>query len=702
MKNYFLHSILFFIILNTSTNLFAQRTTMYVSGRNLYSAASEKVILRGINEMYYALPDLSGSDETIEMAKTGANTIRISWNVRFRSSAADVVFLEKAVSNCIQNKMIPIVTTVDATGKFGLELDTCVDFWLRADVKALVNKHKKWFILNIANEAGDNNVTSDEFKIRYKAIIKKLRDAGIEVPLLIDGSGFGGNVEQLISCATEIAASDIKSNTFFSCHTYWNSNHESMIDNAISSIVNNNLPIIFGESPTPTSFNEGTKANPICRPSPYKYLLQKFNENEIGWLAWSWGKVKNDDCKIPDGRSLFDITVDGKYGNWLPNNPWATDVTINSPYSIQKTAVRPASFFSNMGGGSKAEAENGNNSGVINASSISGFSGNGYVDGTSFDNAGDNIKVVINVTNAGTFNLNIRYNGRFGEKYQDVFINGTSIGTIQFAASSQWATKTIPNINLNAGNNTIEIRKNWGWMDVDYVEAIGTNLNTNLKLEAETSSTLVGVQSASSIVGFSGAGYVEGSSFNDAGDVIKVFPQVNNQGSYTLSIRYNGRFGEKYQDVYVNNVFYAAVQFPASNGWATKLVGNINLNSGNNTVELRKNWGWMDVDFFEIKNTTLSKNALQDITKNTQLIKEAQLLINNTDANTILINATTIIGEKETAVAKLYTTDGKLLQQWSIGANQKKLSINKTLSTGIYVIQLMTKKAQFSKKIIVQ
>ena len=689
MKKNLLIKYFLLILITANTSVNAQRNTMYVNGRYLYSAASEKVILRGINEMYYALEDKSGFDVTNEMAKSGANSIRIAWSVRQQSSEAAVVNLDKAISNCIQNKMIPIVMVIDATGMFE-KLDTCIDFWLREDVKNVINKHKKWVILNIANEAG-NVVSDNKYKTKYKNAIVQLRGAGIDVPLLIDAAGFGGNVEQVITCAKAIQQSDNLSNTFFSCHTYWNDSIIPRLDRAIAAIVNNNLPIIFGESPTPTTYT------PICNPSPYKYFLEKFNENEISWLAWSWGKVTNNDCNI-NGRSLFDITVNGINGNWLPNNPWAIDVMVNSPYSIKKTSVRPPSFFSNTGSaGSKAEAENGTNTGVTNSNTIAGFSGTGYVDGGSFNNVGDNIKLILNVS-AGTYQLNIRYNGRFGEKQQDVYVNGNNIGTIQFAATSQWSTKTIPNINLLAGNNTIDIRKNWGWMDVDYVEAVGTNAITNLKLEAETGSTLVGVQSANSIGGYSGTGYIEGSSLNEAGDLIKVFPQINTQGNYSVSIKYNGRFGEKYQDLYVNNTFYGAVQFPASIGWASKTVANIYLNAGNNIIELRKNWGWMDVDFFEINNTTIGKSTLPNITK----AVKAELIIKNIENNTIFIDATNIVDEKENAIAKLYNVDGKLLQQWVIGANQKKLIINEKLNTGIYIIQILSKTGQVSKKIMIQ
>ena len=51
-------------------------------------------------------------------------------------------------------------------------------------------------------------------------------------------------------------------------------------------------------------------------------------------------------------------------------------------------------------------------------------------------------------------------------------INGSSNYT-QFPATSAWNSLSYGSINLNAGNNTIEIKKSWGWMHVDYIEVGG-------------------------------------------------------------------------------------------------------------------------------------------------------------------------------------------------------------------------------------
>ena len=60
----------------------------------------------------------------------------------------------------------------------------------------------------------------------------------------------------------------------------------------------------------------------------------------IGWLAWSWGGVVNNDCK---NMGSFDMTVGGKFGSWT--GKWASDVAVDHPHGL-KTAVRPKSMLS--------------------------------------------------------------------------------------------------------------------------------------------------------------------------------------------------------------------------------------------------------------------------------------------------------------------------------------------------------------------
>jgi hypothetical protein len=125
------------------------------------------------------------------------------------------------------------------------------------------------------------------------------------------------------------------------------------------------------------------------------------------------------------------------------------------------------------GGGAPAtkyEAENAILTGVSVASSKSGYSGTGYIAHNSFDQTGDNIKFTVNVASAGQYQLKVRYAGD-SNKQQYLLVNGVSQPNLVLPnSSSNWATETYGNIQLNAGSNTIEIRKHFGWNYIDYIE----------------------------------------------------------------------------------------------------------------------------------------------------------------------------------------------------------------------------------------
>ena len=126
-----------------------------------------------------------------------------------------------------------------------------------------------------------------------------------------------------------------RSSLLFSVHTYWSGSIrqlEGIYEEIVQEVINNNIPLIFGEGPTPTSFDCDIA-------SPYQYGLRRLQEEEIGWLAWSWGLTKNNDCGSRGGRNQFDITTDGNYGNW--NTRYARELMVDDPNSLRNTSKRP-------------------------------------------------------------------------------------------------------------------------------------------------------------------------------------------------------------------------------------------------------------------------------------------------------------------------------------------------------------------------
>lgn len=113
-------------------------------------------------------------------------------------------------------------------------------------------------------------------------------------------------------------------------------------------------------------------------------------------------------------------------------------------------------------------------------------------------------------------------------------------------------------------------------------------------VEAESGSRAGGLTIATANAGYSGSGYV--TNMNNGGDNLTIPVSVPTAGNYKLVIRYNGPYGPKDQDVYVNGVFVSSLNFPATTGYTDLAAGSITLNAGSNTIGIYKNWGYTDFD----------------------------------------------------------------------------------------------------------
>ncbi|MBC7389249.1 MAG: T9SS type A sorting domain-containing protein [Opitutaceae bacterium] len=110
------------------------------------------------------------------------------------------------------------------------------------------------------------------------------------------------------------------------------------------------------------------------------------------------------------------------------------------------------------------EAETGTLTGVTIASQTGNSSGS-YV--TGFDASGDKVTVALSVPSAGLYKVVVTYRANQGQKTQDLFVNGTSNGSLSFPASTNFTDLDAGGVYLNKGSNTLAIVNNWGYMDVD-------------------------------------------------------------------------------------------------------------------------------------------------------------------------------------------------------------------------------------------
>lgn len=295
-----------------------------VNGRFLYDYCGEKVILRGVSNPNIWF-EQDGKPRMAEIEKTGANVVRIVWETRGKAS-----MLDNAISNCRAENMIPMVEVHDATGDIN-KVQACVDYWTREDVASVLIKHEAYLLLNIANEPGDGNVKGSKFRTVYEAAILQIRGAGIHVPLVIDGTDWGKNINILQAEGPGLIEIDPDHNLIFSVHMWWPKMYgfsEKSIVSELQQSVDMELPLIVGEfSQMHGSCEESviTTNNSIA----YKTIIAECEKLQVGYIAWSW---------FGNCNSLWDMTKSGTFNTLYD---WGLEVAVDNENSIKNTSVRP-------------------------------------------------------------------------------------------------------------------------------------------------------------------------------------------------------------------------------------------------------------------------------------------------------------------------------------------------------------------------
>lgn len=333
------------------------KQTFKVVGRNLTDPCGATVLLKGVNKMsVFDEHDRYGRGYFPEIAKTNSNCVRIVWRATYSNGTASMLSqLDSLINNCIKNKMIPMVEMHDATCNWDA-LDDVVNYWTSPGIVEIIQRYEHALLVNIANEAGDDNVTESQFLSGYQSAIMQLRTAGIRTPLIIDAKACGKDLDVLIPTASALIAHDPDHNIMFSVHPYWSkldilTVQPTFIKDQLKKASDNNIPLILGELCGYGGWpGDGEPNTSTCTEKgsiDYETLLSEAAANNIGYLAWEWGPGNGFfEYNPPVLCPAMDITTDGTYQSIVAIAPgskprgWVRDVVIDSPFSIKNTAVK--------------------------------------------------------------------------------------------------------------------------------------------------------------------------------------------------------------------------------------------------------------------------------------------------------------------------------------------------------------------------
>lgn len=135
---------------------------------------------------------------------------------------------------------------------------------------------------------------------------------------------------------------------------------------------------------------------------------------------------------------------------------------------ISASAISWNVLTSSAADGTKYEFEDGK-TGTSAVKTDDNASGGKYV---YLEKNDESIAVTASVATAGMYEVTIRYSAPFGDKVQNLYVNGVDQGQCSFqeTAESEWVDLSFGSVKLNAGDNEIMIKGSWGWTNFDYVE----------------------------------------------------------------------------------------------------------------------------------------------------------------------------------------------------------------------------------------
>jgi hypothetical protein len=331
--------------------------------------------------------------------------------------------------------------------------------------------------------------------------------------------------------------------------------------------------------------------------------------------CWDWLDAKWVASYYDAELTLLSMIVAS--GNWWTPTPTGSTVSVpppspstSQPPGPTPSAPPPPPAPISPSTTTRIQAENGtlSGSGVAVRSDLKGFEGSGFA-GT-FTNPGDKLTVTFGSIVQGIYDVRIRYHAWTAQQ-NDVVINGASRNTAFPATGGDWQTLTLGGLLLAGGTTTIAILKDWGYIDVDYLELATGDASSSpppppppptapstIRLEAEIGAISgSGVSVRTDLTGYEGAAFV--GTFTANGDKLSLSYANVVAGTYDVHVRYHA-WTDQHNDVIVNGA--ARDQFfPATgSGWGTATVSTVSLQNGMNTIAFSKNWGYTDVDWIEI------------------------------------------------------------------------------------------------------
>ncbi|WP_217593553.1 CBM35 domain-containing protein [Cohnella sp. GbtcB17] len=380
----------------------------------------------------------------------------------------------------------------------------------------------------------------------------------------------------------------------------------------------------------------------------------------------------------------------------------------------------PGTVLSRPSGEEKSEvyeAEAARLSGASKVVGNSAYASDGVYVGFGNGSADDYVEFTVNTSAEGTYALDFRYNnGSAAAVNMQLAVNGQAPAPISFASNAGSAAnfnlKTVYNIKLNAGSNTIRL-SGQSALALDAMIVKKTAL-----YEAEDAQLSGNAQTNTDHQGYSGSGFVGGLWISESAVAFTV--NAPHAGSYSVKLRYSLGFNDakdRTLSMYVNGQKVKPVDFFSLKNWDqwADRYDNVSLKEGSNTITYKYDdgdSGNINLDYIAVTEaTTWTYEAESAKTTGSKDAKVVQAKEGNTGigyvnglskANSSVEFAVDVENAASYDVKLRYASEntGKTLALYLNGAYVKQIALPATGGASVWKEQMETLRLQAGRNTI--
>jgi len=295
--------------------------TLFTFDGALRDHCGEELVLRGIAELIAWTPGQDGTPEYFEIAKTGANAVRIQW----RDDGTPET-LEQALTGAVAQGLVPVLELQEGTFRNLPEAEALaitMAYWTDPAILAVLRANQANMVLEISSWVSQSALQAEWVEL-YADAIGDLRVSGLLCPIAIVHPSWSDDLPRFSAAMAELLARDTVGNVLSAFDMWlgtaadaaakWTALRDADVSAYVSEFSSHNL--------------FSCPMNPIDGPA----LLDAAQAGGAGWFAWAWGSLPSSGCP-----GYLTLTDDGTFATLTP---WGNTIALEHPAGLARSAVK--------------------------------------------------------------------------------------------------------------------------------------------------------------------------------------------------------------------------------------------------------------------------------------------------------------------------------------------------------------------------